>query len=298
MTSKVGEWVEKIKQSPAYVILALILGALFYLSDGFVKIHDAREKLIPHSDLQKIAKSLGSDSPEVRIAGLSQLKGFDSSQSDELQLGLAVVQELLSRRAPLEKSKANGVSAASPREVEMALQAMSHLLQQVDKAHLTLQRPVISQVDLSKLDLGKLYLRDTTWQDVDAQDSLLADTDLEGATMDGAQLARADASSADFTGATLKRVCLEDASLTGAKLDKARIEESDLNGASLRHAGLRFARLQESRMADADLTGAVLTGADLSSVTEWLPDQAAQSGAHEAATFPATYKKMKSGVCD
>lgn len=291
--SNLHQWVEKFKKNPIYIIGGIVLTLL----GTAVTAKKNWTELFPESDVTEIAKQLASDTPEIRMAALSQLQIFESKKQSELQLGLVVVQEMLSRRAPNDKKKNEDATVASKRETGMAMQALSNLLKQADKHQLPLQRPVFSRIDLTGLDLSGFYFRDTVWLDVNALDIRLVGTDLQGAHIDGTQLARVDASNADLTGATLKRVCLEGASLIQAKLIKARIIASDLNVASMQKADLTAATLQESRMAGADMTGAILTNADLGTATEWLPEQTAQAGKRDATSLPKTYSKVKLGIC-
>lgn len=290
--SNLNLWIEKLKKSTLYVVCAVALGLLGTAATIKNNISD----LFPESEIKEFVKQLSSDAPEIRMIALSQLQAFESKNKNELQLGLLTIQEMLARRASIENGN-EGITDASKREIGMAMLALSNLLRQVDKYHMPLQRPIFAGLNLSGVDLSGYYFRGTVWQDVNAHDLRLVGADLRDAHIDGAQFMRLDASRADFSGALLQRVCLEGASLVQTNLSKARIIRSDLNVASLRQADLTAATLQESRMAGTDLNGAILTNAELGTVIEWLPEQALQAGRGDAASLPATYRKVNLGIC-
>jgi uncharacterized protein YjbI with pentapeptide repeats len=243
---------------PLSAVLALVLIAfgVIWSQLNVIRQQQLTENAQVSDEFARAAGLLGSQSLDVRLAGLYMLQHLMRDSGSYEPIIVAVISAYVRDRALQPASQHNHET-----DILAAVKILSGLAGQI-RARIDLRGANLAKTNLNLINLDHADL-------ISAQlfDAELFGAHLSAAELYGAQLTGTDLRIAQLIGTDLRRVHLDSAKLRHAHLNKANLGGADLAGANMTGATLTSANLAGANMTGATLTSANLAGANMTGAT-------------------------------
>jgi flagellar motor protein MotB len=258
-------------------LIQAVVGVFFFTTAYFTWRHvQAIEDEQVIERFGKSVEQLGSDSAEVRLAGIYGLERVARDSDKDYWTIMELFASLVQSKSPLQCAPADPELepdvAHEPDAFLEPFQQPSLLPHDVQAVLKVIGRrdasrdPDDKRIDLERTDLSQTLFKGFCFRGVsfrqadlrrsNLREADLREADLREANLNGASLGLSNGRNASLTAASLRRAELIGAILRDADLTQADLTEADLRGVDLRGAKLKDAKFQGTNLKGADLRGA------------------------------------------
>ena len=288
-------------------LIQALVGIFFFTTAYFTWRHVQtieEEQIIDR--FGKSVEQLGSDSPEVRLAGIYGLERVARDSEKDYWTIMELFASLIQSKSPLQVYSVNSQPdqplqaetyepdafpepfqepSPLPNDVQAVLKVIGRrdANRDPDSKRIDLERTNLSQTNFKGFCFQGVNFRQTDLSRSNLREADLREADLRAANLSGAYLGLSNCREAVFAAATLHRAELIGATLRDADLVKTDLSEADLRGVDFRGANLK----------DANLRGANLKGADLRGTHELTSEQISEALIAENTQLPDHLRSLQ-----